>query len=104
MLQLESTIERACVVIAHNYKCKLLKIQAAKGFPDRLLLTPLGTVAFMEFKRPGQTLRPLQAEVQAQLRQMNFCSVRVDSAEIFKEYLIALLAPPGNLMHTKKGA
>lgn len=35
----------------------------AKGVPDRLVILPLGRVAFVELKRPsGGVLAPLQAE------------------------------------------
>ena len=100
--QLESTIERACVLVAHDYKCKLIKIRAVKGFPDRMLLTPFGKVVFVEFKRPGETLRPLQEHTQSELIRMNFVSLAVTSKEQFKQYLTVLLALNGNHMATKK--
>jgi len=31
----------------------VLKVQGAKGWPDRLILKPSGKVMFVEFKRPG---------------------------------------------------
>ena len=85
--QLESTIERACVLLAHDYKCKLIKIRAVRGFPDRMLLTPYGTVVFIELKRPGETLRPLQEYTQSELLRMNFMSLTVTSKEQFKKFL-----------------
>ena len=100
--QLESTIERACVLIAHDYKCKLIKIRAVKGFPDRMLLTPYGTVVFIEFKRPGETLRPLQEHTQSELIRMNFASLTVTSKEQFKQCLTRLLALCGSLTAIKK--
>ena len=100
--QLESTIERACVLVAHDYKCKLIKIRAIKGFPDRMLLTPYGTVVFIEFKRPGDTLRPLQEHTQSELIRMNFASLTVTSKEQFKRCLTGLLALSGSLMGIKK--
>jgi hypothetical protein len=98
---LESTIERACVLVAHDLKCKLIKIRAVKGFPDRMLLTPYGTVVFVEFKRPGETLQPLQEYTQSELQRMNFQSLMVTSKEQFKSCLRDLLAQPGSRMPTK---
>ena len=99
---LESTIERACVLLANYYQCKLIKIKAVKGFPDRMLLTPMGTVIFIEFKRPGEDLRPLQAETQSRLQKMNFTSLVLTSKEDFKKFLQDLLHPNGSRTVTKK--
>ena len=103
MQVLESTIERACVLVAHDWKCELIKIRAIKGFPDRMLLTPYGTVAFVEFKRPGETLRPLQEHTQSKLVSMNFTSLVVDSKEQFKRCLMDLLRQHGNHTSIKRG-
>ncbi len=101
---LESEIEQACVKIAKDHNCILLKIQGAKGYPDRLLLTPTGRPMFMELKRPGETLRPLQQHVLQKLTQMGYITQMVDSVELFKTCLQALLAPPGSHMGTKNVA
>jgi len=102
--QLESTIERACVLVAQDNKCKLIKIRAVKGFPDRMLLTPYGTVIFVELKRPGEDLRPLQEHTQQELQKMGFQSLVVTSKEQFKLYLRDLLAQLGNRMAIKNVA
>ena len=101
---LESEIEQACVKIAKDHNCILLKIQGAKGYPDRLLLTPTGRPMFMELKRPGETLRPLQQHVLQKLTQMGYTAQMVDSVELFKTCLQGLLAPRGNLTDTKSAA
>ena len=98
---LESSIERACVLVAHDYKCKLIKIKAIKGFPDRMVLTPYGTVAFIELKRPGGSLAPIQKHTQAVLTAMGFLCLEVDSKELFKQCLKDLLAQAGSHTSTK---
>jgi len=103
MRVLESTIEQACVRVAHDLKCKMIKIRAVRGFPDRMLLTPYGTVVFVELKRPGEDLRPLQEHTQQELQKMNFQSLMVTSKEQFKLYLRDLLAQHGSRTVTKKG-
>lgn len=37
------------------------------GVPDRVVITPPGRVLFVEVKRPGETLRPLQAAMHRRL-------------------------------------
>ena len=103
MQVLESSIERACVLVAHDYKCKMIKIRAIKGWPDRLLLTPFGQVAFMELKQPGESLAPIQKHMQEVLTSMGFLCLEVDSVILFKQCLKDLLAQNGNRMSTKIG-
>lgn len=40
------------------------------GMPDRLLVLPGGLICFVELKRPGQKLRPLQVRRHQQLRDL----------------------------------
>ena len=42
------------------------------GVPDRLILLPGGTMAFVELKAPGKKERKLQRHVQDQIRAMGF--------------------------------
>lgn len=104
MRLLESEIEQACVKIAKDHNCILLKIQGAKGYPDRLLLTPTGRSMFMELKRPGETLRPLQQHVLQKLAQMGYMAQMIDSVALFKTCLQDLLVPHGSLTGTKNAA
>jgi len=101
---LESQLERACAKLAKEHKCILLKIQGTKGYPDRLLLTPNGHLLFVEFKRPGQSLRPLQKHILQDLVLRGFPAEEVDSVELFSSCLTALLALPGSHMDTKPEA
>ena len=56
---------------------------------------------FIEFKRPGEQLRPLQAEVLCQLRQLDHTAEMVDSKQQFLILLRALLQKPGSLLNIK---
>ena len=42
------------------------------GVPDRLVLLPMGRIAFVECKAPGKTLRPLQEKRKRQLESLGF--------------------------------
>lgn len=62
MPRLEKDIEDAVVLhaISLNYmhfKCNAL---GSRGKPDQLFIAPSGRTFFVEFKRPGEPLRPLQ--------------------------------------------
>jgi len=98
---LESEIEQACVQLAKKAGCTLLKIQGARGWPDRILLCPQAKAVFMEFKRPGEDLRPYQKFVKATLQSLGFTVEKVDSVERFKSILAATLQSPGSHTVTK---
>ena len=49
------------------------------GMPDRLVLLPGGTLAFVELKAPGKSLRPLQKKRKRQLQALGFLVFCVDS-------------------------
>ncbi len=51
------------------------------GVPDRLVLFPEGKVCFVEMKAPGKKPTPLQGLRHAQLRDLGFRVVVVDSVE-----------------------
>ena len=56
------------------------------GVPDRLILLPDGRVWFVEVKKPGGRVRPLQKWWQNNLADMGFPSLIIDSmhsAQIF---------------------
>jgi hypothetical protein len=55
--------------------------------PDRLLLRPDGTAAFVEFKRPGQRPTKIQAYRQNYLRGMGFTAVVVTNVHAFTRLL-----------------
>lgn len=50
------------------------------GVPDRIVFLPGGRVVFVELKRPGQTLRPLQVRMHEKLTELG-ADVRVVDSE-----------------------
>lgn len=51
------------------------------GVPDRLVLLPMGRMAFVEFKTPGKKMRPLQIRRKKQLESLGFMVFCVDGIE-----------------------
>lgn len=100
---LESTIEGQSRELAKKTGCVLLKIQAARGWPDRLLITPNGEVVWIEFKRPKGVVAPLQLFYHQKLRTMQFQVHVVFSVDQFKSILEDLKRRPGSLMTTNSG-
>ena len=55
------------------------------GMPDRLVLLPMGRIAFVEVKSPGKKPRPLQLARHELLRKLGFkVFVLDDAADINK--------------------
>lgn len=50
----------------------LLELRHDAGWPDVLFLVPGGRPLFMEFKRPGKDLEPLQAERKSDLEKLGY--------------------------------
>jgi len=59
------------------------------GVPDRICFMPGGRVVFVELKRPGGSLRPLQERVIGLLRRLGAEVHVVDSKEGVDEVLAA---------------
>ena len=75
---LEIALEQKCRKEAEAHKCLLIKIEKRKGYPDRILLSPLGRMVWIEFKREGEKPAPIQAYVHSQLREMKFKVFTID--------------------------
>ncbi len=71
MVTLESTIENRFVREVHKLGLYTIKVVNSCGWPDRLVLLPGATVLWVELKRPGASLEPLQTHVHRTLRKMN---------------------------------
>jgi len=67
-----------------------LTSQFHRGMPDRLVLLPYHTMAFVEMKSTGEKPSPLQEAAIAQLRGMRFTVRVVDSTETLDELLETL--------------
>ena len=48
------------------------------GVPDRIVLLPMGRIAFVELKAPGKKMRPLQVRRKRQLEALGFLVYCVD--------------------------
>ena len=56
------------------------------GVPDRLVLLPIGRIAFVELKAPGKILRPLQLKRKEQLEVLGFKVYVIDSYKKIDEF------------------
>lgn len=63
------------------------------GVPDRLVLLPMGKLAFVELKAPGKKMRPLQIRRKQQLESLGFKVFCIDSIEQIGEMLDEIHAP-----------
>ena len=57
------------------------------GVPDRIVLLPMGRMAFVELKAPGKKMRPLQVRRKRQLEALGFLFYCVDRVEQIGEVL-----------------
>ena len=57
------------------------------GVPDRIVLLPMGRMAFVELKAPGKKMRPLQVKRKTQLEALGFLVYCVDGIEQIEEVL-----------------
>lgn len=57
------------------------------GMPDRLVLLPIGRIAFVEVKSPGKKPRPLQLARHEMLRKLGFKVFVLDDATDIEKIL-----------------
>jgi hypothetical protein len=57
------------------------------GVPDRIVLLPMGRMAFVELKAPGKKMRPLQVKRKTQLEALGFLVYCIDGVEQIDEVL-----------------
>lgn len=62
------------------------------GVPDRLVLLPLGRMAFVELKAPGKEPRPLQLRRIQELSRLDFHCYVVDNEEMIGGIIDAIQA------------
>lgn len=78
----ESNVEVKIRKFAEAKGCIFLKLPASQGSngkPDRLVLAPGDKAMFLEIKRPGEVLEPLQEYWQEKLHKRGFRSEWCDS-------------------------
>lgn len=88
----EREIESALVASVrkkHGLALKLIS-PGFDGVPDRLILFSDGRVGFIELKKPGQKMRPLQEKRKRQLEGLGFLVFCVDSKDQIEEVLHAI--------------
>jgi hypothetical protein len=49
--------------------------------PDRIVLLPMGRIAFVELKAPGKKMRPVQVRRKTQLEALGFLVYCIDDVE-----------------------
>lgn len=108
-MQREKSIERALVraVESRGGKARKFVSPGWRGAPDRIVMMPGGRIYFVELKRPGGVLRPLQRHRLRELGVLGF-EVRViastgDLAR-FAEELDAYPDPPHGIQATRISA
>ena len=57
------------------------------GVPDRIVLMPGGSIAFVEVKRPGEKMRPLQLKRKRQIEVLGFRVFCLDDPDRIWEVL-----------------
>lgn len=87
-------MEQAARLVAERSRCLLVKIHhGIVGFPDRLLLRPGGTCAFIEFKRPGEQPTKIQKYWLGRLNWLGFRAVVVRNLRDFDKVLTPATKP-----------
>jgi len=84
---LESFLEKKFVEAVKNIGAKIFKFTSPgmAGVPDRIVLIPGGEIIFVELKKPGEKLRPLQLKRKKDLEAMGFQVEVVDSIPRIEE-------------------
>ena len=85
----EKDIERKLIAEVKKAGGLALKLVSPgfDGMPDRLILLPIGKLAFVECKAPGKTFRPLQEKRKRQLESLGFLVYCIDGVEQIEEVL-----------------
>lgn len=90
----ESTIEAKFYDEVKKRKGWCLKFTSPSmaGLPDRIVLLPGSKVAFVEFKAPGETMRPLQRLRKKKLEDLGFAVYCIDSTDMIPQVLGEMFA------------
>ena len=79
---LEKEVERKLKVSLERIGCLVLKFVSPgnAGVPDRIVILPGGGVLFVELKRPGGKLRPLQRIWRLRLQRLGARYFKVENS------------------------
>lgn len=69
-------------------KCLKFVSPGLRGVPDRICLFPGERTAFVEMKKTGGTLRPLQEKCKRDFKKLGFHVYVIDSKEKIRAFLI----------------
>ena len=85
----EKQIESKLVKAVRQLRGLCLKFVSPSfdGVPDRIVLLPEGKIAFVETKRTGGKMRPLQLRRKKQIEQLGFKVFCLDDPNDIKEVL-----------------
>lgn len=85
----EAYIERKLVdKVKHKFGlCLKFTSPGFTGVPDRIVLMPNGIICFVETKATGGKIRPRQAYVHKQFRNLGFKVVIIDSIESLNNFI-----------------
>lgn len=85
----EKTIEMQLIKAVNAMGGRAIKLVSPgfDGMPDRLILLPLGRIAFVEVKAPGKKPRPLQIARHEMLRDLGFKVFVLDAKEHIGEII-----------------
>ncbi|MBR2215986.1 MAG: VRR-NUC domain-containing protein [Selenomonadaceae bacterium] len=102
---LEKTLEakfRKAVEAAGGLALKFVSPGRA-GVPDRIVLAPGGRVFFVELKRPGEGLRPLQQQTVKTFQKLGHNVTVIDSETAIETFLKRLQNPLAHPPEYKAG-
>lgn len=84
-----------------------LNVAGRRGWPDRQIMWEGENILFVEFKRPGEEARPLQAYIHTTLRKMGFSIAVFDDTKKALDYakakIRATTTPNGSTDPTDEG-
>lgn len=84
-LKLRRAVEKA------GGQCWKFVSPGVSGVPDRIVLLPKGNLWFVEVKKPGKTLDPLQTVIHKILHRLGFKVFVVDSDQALKTFITLAL-------------
>lgn len=73
-----------------HWICLKFTPQGSSGWPDRIIITENGDVAWAEFKAPGKDLEPLQKIRQRELRSRGILCEKIDDETSLNLFIDAL--------------
>ena len=100
----EKEIERRCCKIAKNHGWLSMKMVSPNrvGVPDRLFLGGSGKLQFVEFKKPGSYLSPMQERCIREFTRYGHSVWVIDNVEEFEKACENLESP--TLLFCRSGA